>query len=283
MFGYVIANTEKLSPADEARYKACYCGLCHELGAQHGKLSRIFLNYDLVFLILVRGACGESGEIDDPSGGAANMAETLGQERCIAHPQKPHYYWVSQETKYAADMSVLLSYYQVEDDWQDDRRVIALGQKKLLEKAFEKTEKAYPIIGEKMKQGLAELAAIERSGRLAPDAAAGAFGKVMAAIFAGPEQNAALGSLGMALGKWIYIMDACLDRRDDLKRQRYNPLTAVPERNFETILNCLMADCVKAYEALGTEKDRAIIENILYGGVWTRFEAWRREKHEGSV
>lgn len=270
MFGYVIANIEKLTPADQARYKACYCGLCHELGQQYGKLSRVILSYDLVFLILVRSA-------------AANLTEAMEQERCIAHPQKPHYYWCSKETRYAADMSVLLSYYQVEDDWQDDRRMIALGQKKLLEKAFFKVEKAYPEIGAEIKRGLSDLAAIERSGRLLPDAAAGAFGRVMAAIFAGPEQSVALGDLGMALGKWIYIMDACLDRREDLKRQRYNPLTALPERSFESILNCLMADCVRAYKALGAEKDRTIVENILYSGVWTRFEAWRREKHEGSV
>ena len=56
MFGYVIANTDKMTPEEQAYYKACYCGLCHELGEKFGKLSRVILSYDLVFLILIRSA-----------------------------------------------------------------------------------------------------------------------------------------------------------------------------------------------------------------------------------
>lgn len=274
MFGYVIANQDKLTPEEQARYKACYCGLCHELGQRYGKLSRVILSYDLVFLILVRSA-------------AAKMTQQMQQERCIAHPQKPHYYWVNQETTYAADMSILLSYYQVEDDWQDDKKVMALGQRKLLRSAFLQVESQYPAISEKVRKGLSDLSDIERSGRLEPDAAAACFGRVMAAIFGGPEGSAALENLGMALGKWIYIMDACLDRREDLKKMRYNPIPALPEENFEMVLNCLMADCVKAYQAIGIEQDQGIIENVLFSGVWTRFEFWKKslkeKKHEGSV
>lgn len=271
MFGYVIANMERLSPEAQAHYKACYCGLCHELGQRYGKLSRTILSYDLVFLILVRSA-------------AAKLTAAMEQERCIAHPQKPHYFWCNRETAYAADMSILLAYYQALDDWQDDRKVLALGEKKLLEGAFAKVRQAYPDISGDVREALEALSAIERSGRLEPDAAAGAFGRVMAAVFAGRERSAALGSLGFALGKWIYIMDACLDRREDLKKERYNPLPALPEKNFEMVLNCLMADCVKAYEALDLAGEREIIENILYSGVWTRFVGWKKERSdEGSV
>lgn len=86
------------------------------------------------------------------------------------------------------------------------------------------------------------------------------------------------------MGKWIYIMDACLDRKEDLKKERYNPLPALPVAQFETILNCLMADCVKAVREAELEKEWPILENILYSGVWTRFEAWKKESgHEGSV
>ena len=56
MFGYVIANNDKLTPQEQVHYKACYCGLCHELGKGYGKLSRMILSYDLVFLVLVRSA-----------------------------------------------------------------------------------------------------------------------------------------------------------------------------------------------------------------------------------
>ena len=119
-----------------------------------------------------------------------------------------------------------------------------------------------------------------------PDAAAAAFGHVMAAVFEGTEENIELAKLGFALGKWIYIMDACLDRKEDLKKMRYNPIPALPEESFEMVLNCLMADCVVAYQELDLEQDKSIIENILFSGVWTRFEAWKKKKekkNEGSV
>ncbi len=280
MFGYVIANNDKLTPQEQARYKACYCGLCHELGQRYGKLSRMILSYDLVFLILVRSAYHFSAK------SGANMTEVMQQERCIAHPHKPHYFWCNSETAYAADMSILLSYYQVEDDWKDDKKIISLGERQLLKKAFQKVEGVYPEIGAEIQAGLEELSKIEISGRLEPDAAAAAFGRVMAAVFAGPEKNGALAKLGFALGKWIYIMDACLDRKEDLKKMRYNPIPALPEESFEMILNCLMADCVDAYQTLNLKQDKGIVENILFSGVWTRFEVWKKKKekkNEGSV
>lgn len=274
MFGYVIANNDKLSPQEQSRYKACYCGLCHELGQRYGKLSRVILSYDLVFLILVRSAYRFSSK------SGAKEAEVMQQERCIAHPHKPHYFWCNSETAFAADMSILLSYYQVEDDWKDDKKVVSLGQKQLLKAAFHKVEGGYPKIGLEIQKGLEELSDIEKSGRLEPDAAASAFGCVMAAVFAGPEEDPLLAKLGFALGKWIYIMDACLDRKEDLKKMRYNPIPALPEESFEMVLNCLMADCVEAYQALNLEQDTGILENILFSGVWTRFEAWKKERKE---
>ena len=53
MFGYVIANKDIMTEEQEARYRACYCGLCHALHRRHGSLSRVTLTYDMTFLILL--------------------------------------------------------------------------------------------------------------------------------------------------------------------------------------------------------------------------------------
>jgi len=48
----------------------------------------------------------------------------------------------------------------------------------------------------------------------------------------------------------------------------------------------LMADCVDAYQTLNLKQDKGIVENILFSGVWTRFEVWKKKKekkNEGSV
>ena len=54
MFGYVIARKDTLSEEQLARYRGCYCGLCHALKEQAGSLHRLALNYDMTFLILVQ-------------------------------------------------------------------------------------------------------------------------------------------------------------------------------------------------------------------------------------
>ena len=42
MFGYVIANKDIMTEAQEARYRACYCGFWpRPCGAGHGSLSRL--------------------------------------------------------------------------------------------------------------------------------------------------------------------------------------------------------------------------------------------------
>lgn len=279
MFGYVMANMDRLSLANQAYYKACYCGLCHELGRRHGKLSRFLLSYDLVFLILCRMAAAKAKEASGESS-KEPVPETWPKERCIAHPARPHYYWINEETEYAADMSILLSYHQLSDDWEDDHNVLALAERRLLKKAFQSVSERYPEISRKISEALADLSAIEKSGRLLPDEAAGCFGRVTAAVFGGPGEDEPLMQLGFALGRWIYIMDALLDRRSDLKKKRYNALAALPREQFEPVLDQLMAMCVYAYEALRIPEDE-IMENILYSGVWTRWQVYQNRQDRG--
>ncbi len=45
MFGYVIANSERLNETDRLMYQGVYCGICHSLGVRHGLRGRIKLRY----------------------------------------------------------------------------------------------------------------------------------------------------------------------------------------------------------------------------------------------
>ena len=71
MFGYVIARKDTLSEKEQARYKGCYCGLCRALRESNGNLSRLALNYDMTFLILVLASLYEPEE----QAGAARCLE----------------------------------------------------------------------------------------------------------------------------------------------------------------------------------------------------------------
>ena len=77
MFGYVLANRQALSEAELARYRGCYCGLCHAIGRAYGQPQRFALSYDLTFLVLLLSS------LYGPPG-------TQAQRRCLAHPLRPH-------------------------------------------------------------------------------------------------------------------------------------------------------------------------------------------------
>ncbi len=118
---------------------------------------------------------------------------------------------------------------------------------------------------------------------------AGIFGEIMGEIFAvrKDEWEDSLRTLGVYLGKYIYLLDAYEDIEEDIKKNSYNPL----KRRFEnpdfdeeikTILTMMMAGCCKEFEKLPVIENAEILRNILYSGVWYRYEAVRA-KRENAV
>ena len=97
---------------------------------------------------------------------------------------------------------------------------------------------------------------------------------------AGAWPNAAeLRILGESLGQFIYLLDAGMDLKDDLKQERYNPLATMIHLDLEPLLTMLLAQGAGAVERLPLQIDRELIENIIYSGVWSKFRQWReREK-----
>lgn len=271
MFGYVVANIDKLTLEEKKQYQSCYCGLCKALGTRHGTISRITLTYDMTFLVLFLSALYET----------ENKIKT---QHCIMHPIKKHEYWQNEITDYAADMNVALAYYNFLDDWQDERKVLSFCEAKLFEKENNRIAAQYPNQCNAIKTCLTELSKIEKSGELSPDIPANCFGKLMGEIFVMQEDEYAenLRGFGMALGKFIYIMDACLDLKADIKKEQYNPLITLPSENFSDILNLLMADCAEKYKKLPISQYKNLIENILYSGVWTKYEAKKKKTKEAD-
>ena len=114
------------------------------------------------------------------------------------------------------------------------------------------------------------------------DKAASCFGKVCAQMFAmkDDEWSDTLKNMGFYLGKFIYILDAYEDLSKDIKAKRYNVLKTYGEEDgfdelCESILNDCMARCVRSFECLPIIENAELLRNILYSGVWTRFETVR--------
>jgi hypothetical protein len=72
-----------------------------------------------------------------------------------------------------------------------------------------------------------------------------------------------------------------------MKKGSYNPFTARCENpDFEeevrTILTMMMAGCSKEFEKLPVIENVEILRNILYSGVWSRYEYLQKKKEEGA-
>lgn len=264
MFGFIVANPEKLTDEQNKRYKSVYCGLCEDLG-EKGLISRMTLTYDLVFLaIVLSAALGEE------------YAESEG--RCPVHIARKRKYLRNKYTAYAADMNIALVYHKYLDDWDDDKSYQSLIKSGIFRKEVGRIENLYPRQCEAIKNCLDELHKVEKAGILVPDVPAVIFGKLLGAVFAVDESplKSFLYDFGFSLGKFIYIMDAAVDLRSDIKKQKYNPLVQYSFSTVEPALKMIMAECVELFNAIEIKQDKEIIENILFSGVWTAYEARRK-------
>lgn len=272
MFGYVMANGSSLSDEEKKRYKSAYCGLCHALGRLHGSFSRLTLNYDLTFLAIFLAALYDED---------AQRAEG----KCLPHPLKKHQYLTAPAVDYAADMNIALSYYNLLDNWQDDRNHMAWVEAKLLARQCRRVETAYPRQCAAIQKSLQKLAAMEQQNELNPDLPAACFGRLMAEIFVRREDEYStnLRRFGFALGKFIYLLDAMLDLKKDIKQEKYNPLITFPKESFREILCLLMADCTSAFGEFPHLQQDELLTNILYSGVWMKFEMQQNKENKKEI
>jgi len=266
MFGFIIPHLQALTEPERERYRGCYCGLCQTLARRHSWIGKMTLNYDMTFLVLLLSSLYEP-------------QESYGYDRCGIYPQKKHRIWCNKFTDYAADMTIALSYYKCLDDWRDEHRLPRLGYAKMLEPHYRKTMLQYPRQYAGIEKCFAELGELEKSGCSLPDATTNLFGQLMGSLFAYDKDDhwaEPLERTGAALGKFIYVMDACLDLESDKKHGRYNPLLSCANAgmNGETyeLLTMLIGDCTFEFEKLPLVQDMAIMRNVLYSGVWQKYQ-----------
>ncbi len=265
MFGYLTARTDLLDDERAARYKACYCGLCRSLRSRSGLSAGLTLNYDMSFLVLLLSSLYEP-------------EETGGCDGCLAHPFRPRPWFSCEITDYAADMNVALGYLKCLDNWNDDGSLLAVAEAGLLRRADGGIRARYPRQCRAMEQALGALSAIEKQRLDAPDEAAAAFGMLMGEIFVLRDDrwSAVLRAMGDALGRFLYIMDACMDLGADTLRDRYNPFRRryglENAAYFRDVLQMLLGECLRHYDRLPLVRDKDILDNILCAGVWAQFD-----------
>ncbi len=281
MFGYVRPLAAELKVKEYAYYRAVYCGVCKSMEKNVSPLLSMTLRYDFVLLVMVRMLLtGEIGE--------------LRPMRCLANPlHKKTVLADCDALRYTAHTAALLTHYGIADNIADEHgikrlayRILSVPGASMRRKALKRDPALLPL-DEIMRSNLAALAELEHAGEISPDAAAEPFGHLLGALFShgleGTEKRIA-DTVGSAVGRCIYLLDAADDAPGDEKSGAYNPFvlqakeSGVPVSDYlhihrERIENAILLSCKTAYHALlladGWDSHPAspCMENLLTLGI----------------
>ena len=269
MFGYVLPSLDKLDEENRERFQAAYCGLCHTLGRRYGLAARAFLNYDLTFLAMLLGkTCGAT------------------RRRCFLHPVRPRPCACrSGALDTAADISVILLWWQLQDGIADHTFLRGLKYRAaalLLKRAYRKARQIQPRFDALTRRQLARLSELERENCPSLDRSADCFASLLAGIAAcepDPIRRRVLEQMLYHLGRWIYLVDAADDLKDDLRTGSYNPVAArygvrcgvLTEEIRLTLGNTLdqsVRRMAAAFELDDFGEYSKVIESVVYHGLY---------------
>ena len=282
MFGYVSADRPELKIKEYDTYQAYYCGLCHALKGYSQK-ARMLLNYDCSFLFLLMEAQREERSVYQ-------------EKRCMVHPLKKKMVAGYDGADYAAAVNIMLGVLSMKDHAEDDGNILYGTGTAVYSGDYKKAKARYPKAAELIERQLKLLAETELRGEAEIDRAAEPFAELLAGIFECAAEEGAerpMRSLGYNLGRWIYLIDAYDDFEKDVKKKRYNPFIArFGREKTDEMKECaaynLNASATKAcmaYDLLDIRKHGAILENILYSGIYkkTDYILNGRKEQNGSV
>lgn len=267
MFGYVRINKMDLTFREYEHYKAYYCGLCKYLKRNHTELSRMTINYDITFLIVLLSS------IYQPS------AQVF-HEKCIVDPVKKKKHIINEITEYAASMNILLAYYKLEDDVNDEGDIKSRLVRRAYRKSFKTAYDKYPQKADFIKACLGELRSLEEDQSTSIDQTSNCFARLLEEIFdyKDDEYRDRLRKVGFNIGKYIYIMDAYEDLDQDLEKSRYNPFSSYKDDReglkikVDKLIGMTLARLEEAILNLDIKVNKSIIDNIIYSGVYLRYK-----------
>lgn len=259
MFGYIRINKNELKFREYHCYKSYYCGMCMSIKKDYGELPRLTLNYDMTFLVVLLSSLYELKEYQYLS-------------RCIAHPHKKEKIVENEASKYAASMNILLSYFKIKDDVNDEKTIKSRAQEIIFRPYFKKVVIKHSDKANKLESLLAKFWDTEKEEEIDYKKLSSAFGKVMEEVFDFKNDfwSKNLRKIGFLLGKYIYVLDALEDRQEDLKRGRFNPFnkSLEDEKQAKKELSEILAELEVELDYLPLEEaKKGIIENILYSGM----------------
>ena len=276
MFGYINVNKKELSEENQKIYQAYYCGLCQRLRENCGKRGQILLSYDMTFLELLLTGLYEPEE----------RKKTF---TCMVHPTKKQNAIENEVSDYCAAINLMLAYHNLMDDWKDEKKHSKVYLANMISKSYLEFANQYPRQAKAIENYMQQMEEYEKRKESNIDLVAGLTGEMLGEVFAWKEDEwyHELKTLGCYMGRFIYMMDAYEDIDKDEKKDSYNPLRVLRkenERDFETLtrlmMTSMMSECAKSFERLPILLHADILRNIIYSGVWTKYEYIQLKKNK---
>lgn len=279
MFGYVMPCKPELKIKDYEKFKSYYCGLCLSIKKNYGNLPRLVLNYDMTFLSVLLDSISDQ-----------KCKVHLG--RCLAHPMKKKYFIIENPAiDYAAFCNISLTYYKLLDDVYDENSKTSKIKSILLKPYFNKFPEKFKDSAEYIKKSLLELHKLEKKiSELTIDELSHPFADLTGFIISRYSEdenlNNVLYSIGYNLGKWIYIIDAYDDLKDDMEKIKFNALNVsmnkdnLPYEEFSSIIRPKISfilglcgkSCLDSLNKLPMKTNVDILYNILQYGLLSKME-----------
>lgn len=274
MFGYVVVNKPELKIREFHEYQSYYCGLCRTLKQRWGLRGQISLSYDMTFLAMFLSLLYEPVEEERT-------------ERCVAHPTEKHRAKHNAMIDYAADMNLMLTWYKCQDDLKDENRRLRGIYGKSLSSGIGKMKSIYERQYQAVQDNMQKLLLLEEECCEDIDQLSGCFGHLLEEIFVvrQDEWETSLRRIGFYLGKFVYIMDAYDDLEEDSKKGCFNPFfnrgyTEGFDEWVKEILTMAAVEFAAAFERLPIVEYADVLRNIIYSGIWTRYEAVKKQRAE---
>lgn len=276
MFGYLRVDKDDLKVREFDQYQGVYCTLCRTLGKRYGLLSRLALSYDLTFMAIY--AMSLSPECPGFTQGRCSFRPWKKCARCGGKEGTP-------AIERAADVSVILMYYKLEDAMADERgfrRVAARVARFLFRRAFQKACALRPDAARAAAEYMGSQRATEAARTPVMDRAAEPTARMIAFLASEqlPREIVPLAErFGYCLGRFIYLSDAADDLADDAVRERYNPYLLQGEETFRAVnaktlseyaaqsLYACRAVCVECFRQLPVRYFQGILQNALVRGM----------------
>ncbi|MBQ4257418.1 MAG: hypothetical protein II713_00270 [Clostridia bacterium] len=277
MFGYVKTNRPELLIKEDAAYKSVYCALCRTLGKEYGFFTRFTLNYECTFLALLTLV--------------AQRQESLSFEkkRCVCNPLKKCVYCKNCDSalSYAAGVSVILTYWKLQDNIEDQRflrRFFSKLSAFFWRRKHRKAAGKYPEVEQAAAEMMRQQEMAENTEDFLIDRCADPTAKMLSAILSQPfegTEKRILEELGYHLGRWIYFIDAADDLEEDLSQGSFNPFIrefSLTREQFgekrreicvrcNEVLNFSISPILSALTLLPNHSFSPILDNILGKGL----------------